>query len=215
MSFKIYEGALARILETIYIYNFFVEHRPGIIHCDSDSIYRRPCLDQECAQCERFEKRHCENSSGLTTRNIGVMSAESVKQGKSQSNDDRPRFEQKLKGFEPSEDSLCETNMCSEAGPLQIHSLTKDTECSSKGRIIRQNTSHTPEGPQNESESSLLESETLQSKRVNENCNMSLDCDAIRVNETTRGKHLEPSNSVEAQLSCNILDRFLFIWTPF
>ena len=70
-------------------------------------------------------------------------------------------------------------------------------------RGIRQNTSPTPEGPLNESERSLLESETLQSQRVNENCNMSLGCDAIRVNETTRGKHLEPSNSVETQLFCN------------
>ena len=113
-----------------------------------------------------------------------------------------PRFEQKLKGSEPSEDSLCETSMCSEEGLLQIHSLTKDTECSSKV-VIRQITSPTPECPLNESESLLLESETLQSQRVNENCNMSLGCDVIRVNETTRGKHLEPSNSVETQFSCN------------
>ena len=202
MNFKICEGALARILETISIYDFFVEHRPGIIHRDADSISRRPCLDQECAHCERFEKRYSENSPGLATRNIGVISVESVKQGESQSKDDMPRFEQKLKGSKPSEDSLFETSMCSEEGPLQIHSLTKDTECSLKGGI-RQNTSPTPEGPLNESESSLLESETLQSQRVNENCNMSLGCDAIRVNETTRGKHLEPSNSVETQLSCN------------
>ena len=61
------------------------------------------------------------------------MSVESVKQGESQSKNDMPRFEQKLKGSESSEDSLCETSMCSEEGPLQIHSLTKDTECSSKG----------------------------------------------------------------------------------
>ena len=55
MNFKICEGALTRIFETLSIYDFFVEHRPGLLHCDSDSISGRPCVDEECAHCERFE----------------------------------------------------------------------------------------------------------------------------------------------------------------
>ena len=70
MNFKIFEGTLARILETISIYDFFDEHRPGIIDRDADSISRRPCPDQACVHCERFEKRYSEISPALATRNI-------------------------------------------------------------------------------------------------------------------------------------------------
>ena len=36
MNFKICEGALTRIFETLSIYDFFVEHRPGLLHRDED-----------------------------------------------------------------------------------------------------------------------------------------------------------------------------------
>ena len=79
MNFKICEGALARILETLSVYDFFVEHRPGLLHRDADSISRRPGVDQDCAHCKRFEKKYSKNSPGLASRNI--VSGESVTQG--------------------------------------------------------------------------------------------------------------------------------------
>ena len=100
MNFKICEGTLARILETLAIYDFFIEYRPGPSHQNADSVSRQPCLDQECAHCERFEKKYSENSPGLATRNTGVMSVESVKQGESLMKDDRPRSsEERLEGL--------------------------------------------------------------------------------------------------------------------
>ena len=202
MNFKICEGALARILETLAIYDFFIEYRPGPSHQNANSVSRRPCLNQECAHCERFEKKYSENSPGLATRNTGVMSVESVKRGESLMKDDRPRSsEERLEGLSPSEDSIDKLSMCLEQGPLQTHSSLEDSECLPDGGI-RQNTTPTPEGPLKESENSYLEKETSQSLRVNENCEENLDCDSIRVNENTREKHLEPRPSVETQLSC-------------
>ena len=82
MNFKICEGALARILETLAIYDFEIEFRQGSRHTNADSLSRRPCSDQECAHCERFEKRYNEETNPrLATRNIGLLSEESVKQG--------------------------------------------------------------------------------------------------------------------------------------
>ena len=53
------------------------------VDTNADSLSRRPCSDQECAHCERFEKRYNEETNPrLATRNI--LSEESVKQGESQ-----------------------------------------------------------------------------------------------------------------------------------
>ena len=91
--------------------------------------------------------------------------------------------------------------MCLEQGLLLTHSPLNDTECLLNGGI-RQNTTPTLEGPRTECKSLLLENETQQSLGVNETCQVSLDCDSIRVLETTREKQLEPRPSVETQLSC-------------
>ena len=148
MNFKICEGALARILETLAIYDFDVEFRQGSRHTNADSISRRPCLDQECAHCERFEKRYTSSKiiPGLATRNTGVMCVEGVKRGESLLTDETRRSsEQKLKGSSLSEDSLCKLSMCFEEGPLQSHCSSKGSECLSTGGI-RQNTPLTPGG---------------------------------------------------------------------
>ena len=131
MNFKICEDALARILETLAIYDFDVEFHQGSRHTNADSISRRLCLDQECTHCERFEKRYTSSKiiSGLATRNTGVMSVEGVKRGESQLTDETQRSsEQKLKGSGPSEDSLCKLSMCFEEGPLQSHCSSKCSE---------------------------------------------------------------------------------------
>ena len=133
MNFKICEGALARILETLSIYDFFVEHRPGLLHSDADSISRRPCVEQECAHCERFEKKYSENSPGLATMNI--VSGESVTQGQSKTKDEVSKCKQKLNDHVPSGERLDKMSMCSEEGPLQTHSSANDDECITKGEI--------------------------------------------------------------------------------
>ena len=174
MNFKICEGALARILETLAIYDFDVEFRQGSRHTNADSISCRPCLDQTCAHCERFEKRYTSSKikPGLATKNIGVMSVEGVKRGESQETDETQRSsEQKLKGSSPSEDSLRKLSMCFEEGPLQSHCSSK--ECLSTGGI-KQNTPPTPGSPKEERIKSLRKKEALQPQRMTENCQESL-----------------------------------------
>ena len=129
MNFKICEGALARILETLAIYDFEIEFRQGSRHTNADSLSPRPCSDQEGAHCERFEKRYNEETNpGLATRNIGLLSKESVKKGESQLTAKIERgSEQKLKGYNPSDD--CKLSMCLEEGPLQTQCSLKETEC--------------------------------------------------------------------------------------
>ena len=199
INFKICEGALARILETLSIYDFFVEHRPGFLHRDADSISRRPCVDQECAHCERFEKKYSENTPGLATRNI--VSGESVTKGESKTKDEVPKCEQKLNGLVPSGERLDKMSMCTEEGPLQTHSSANDEECISKGGI-RMVTPPTHEGPVREREISPLDVETSQSQRVKENCRLCEGFDATWVKQTTQAKHIEPNNRVETPSSC-------------
>ena len=204
MNFKICEGALARILETLAIYDFEIEFRPGSRHLDANSVSRRPCVDQECAHCERFEKRYSEETNPrLATRNIGLLCEESVKQGESQLRVERlSNTDQKLETNCTPGDSLCEVSMCLEQGPLQTQCFEKETESLSTGGI-RPNTSPTPGGPKIVTEWSLPQIETDQSEGTIEKCEESHGCDSIRVSEETREKQLEPRPSVETQLSCN------------
>ena len=204
MNFKICEGALARILETLAIYDFEIEFRPGSRHLDADSVSRRPCVDQECAHCERFEKRYSEETNPrLATKNIGLLSEESVKQGESQLREERmSNTDQKLESNCTPGDSSCEVSMCLEQGPLQTQCFEKETESLSTGGI-RLNTSPTPGGPKIVTEWSLPQTETDQSQGTIEKCEESHGCDSIRVSEETREKQLEPRPSVETQLSCN------------
>ena len=203
MNFKICEGALARILETLAIYDFEIEFRQGSRQTNADSLSRRPCSDQECAHCERFEKRYNEETNPrLATRNIGLLREESVKQGESQLTAKIERgSEQKLKGYNPSDD--CKLSMCLEEGPLQTQCSLKETECLSTGGI-RQNTSPTQGGPKVERERSVQETETKQSQRMTENGKVSHGCNSIRVNnKITREKQLELRPSVDTQFSCD------------
>lgn len=48
------EGQLARWLETLAMYDFSVQHRPGKLHGNADSMSRRPC-DPECRHCEKLD----------------------------------------------------------------------------------------------------------------------------------------------------------------
>jgi len=50
------EGQLARWLGRMEQYQYEVQHRPGRVHNNADSLSRRPC-DAECAHCSRKEDR--------------------------------------------------------------------------------------------------------------------------------------------------------------
>ena len=53
LRFKRPEGQLARWLETLYMYDFTIEHRSGRLHGNADGLSRRPC--QECNYCAKRE----------------------------------------------------------------------------------------------------------------------------------------------------------------
>ena len=181
INLKICEGALAKILETLAIYDFEIEFRQGSRHTNADSLSRRPCSDQECAHSERFEKRYNkETNPRFATRNTGLLSEESVKQGESQLTVKIERgSEQKLKGYNPSDD--CKLSMYLEQGPLQTQCSLKETECLSTGGN-RQDTSPTQGDPKVERERSVHKTETKRSQRITENSKVSHGCNFIRVN---------------------------------
>lgn len=54
--FRNSQGQLARWLEKLQTYHFTVEHRPGSRHHNADALSRRPCYDDNCNQCARFEE---------------------------------------------------------------------------------------------------------------------------------------------------------------
>ncbi|KAK3882385.1 hypothetical protein Pcinc_013251 [Petrolisthes cinctipes] len=51
-TLKVPEGQLARWLGRLEQYNYHVEHRPGRVHINADSLSRRPCLP-DCNHCTR------------------------------------------------------------------------------------------------------------------------------------------------------------------
>ncbi|KAK4309250.1 hypothetical protein Pmani_007956 [Petrolisthes manimaculis] len=51
-TLKVPEGQLARWLGRLEQYNYHVEHRPGRVHINADSLSRRPCLP-DCNHCAR------------------------------------------------------------------------------------------------------------------------------------------------------------------
>lgn len=57
-NFKNPEGQLARWLEILAAYDFTIEHRPGRIHSNADSLSRRPCCEMGCNYCQRAEIRY-------------------------------------------------------------------------------------------------------------------------------------------------------------
>ncbi|MES9879322.1 MAG: reverse transcriptase domain-containing protein [Sedimenticola sp.] len=202
MNFKICEGALARILETLAIYDYTIEHRPGVRHQNADSLSRRPCSERECAHCERFEKRYSETEPGLATRNIGVRSEESAKQGESLVQVDMSSCIEECQNDSClSKDSSCKISVCTEEGPLRTHCSARDAECSITGGI-RKGTTPTPEGPMEECESLFQNQGIPPSPGINEKQDQILGCDTIRDLGVTRVKQLEPRTRVDTQLSC-------------
>ena len=66
MNFKNPEGQLARWLETLSAYDYTIVHRPGRVHCNADSLSRRPCPDT-CSHCKKIE-----NKDSLRVSVVGV-----------------------------------------------------------------------------------------------------------------------------------------------
>ena len=75
MNFKICEGQIARWLETLAAYDFEIKYRPGIKHLSADSLSRRPCVNENCANCDRYEEKYLsfDLHPGVATKNIGVQ----------------------------------------------------------------------------------------------------------------------------------------------
>lgn len=96
MNFKKPEAQMARWLETLATYDFEIQHRAGRIHCNADSLSRRPCVSENCSYCERAEIRYSEektdkpqdvlketttqttNSKVESCKDSGIMSAQSI-----------------------------------------------------------------------------------------------------------------------------------------
>ena len=55
LRFKTPDGQMVRWLETLYIYDFEVQHRAGSAHGNADALSRRPC--HECNHCDRLERK--------------------------------------------------------------------------------------------------------------------------------------------------------------
>ena len=66
------EGQLARFLETLSAYTFQLQYRAGRVHSNADAMSRRPCYEDNCQYCERYEAKYCPNltnsSSDQTTK---------------------------------------------------------------------------------------------------------------------------------------------------
>ncbi|MCG8079018.1 MAG: reverse transcriptase, partial [Candidatus Thiodiazotropha taylori] len=58
LNFRNGEGQLARFLETLSAYTFKIQFRPGRLHSNSDALSRRPCYDNNCQYCARYESRY-------------------------------------------------------------------------------------------------------------------------------------------------------------
>ena len=82
MNFSIIDGQLARWLEFLASYDFEIRFRRGNSHTNCDSLSRRPCVDNDCKYCSRYEERDSANEAGLITRRNGETVG-SIKQGES------------------------------------------------------------------------------------------------------------------------------------
>ncbi|MCG8045657.1 MAG: reverse transcriptase domain-containing protein, partial [Candidatus Thiodiazotropha endolucinida] len=65
MRFKNCEGQIARWIETLSAYTFTVVHRAGRVHNNADALSRRPCYDNSCKFCDRYEKRYSPVSNAV------------------------------------------------------------------------------------------------------------------------------------------------------
>ena len=58
LNFKNGEGQLARFLETLSAYTFKLEFRAGRVHNNVDAMSTRPCYDNNCQYCSRYETKY-------------------------------------------------------------------------------------------------------------------------------------------------------------
>ena len=68
MNFREPQGQVARWLEKLQIYDYVVEHRSGSSHKNADALSRRPCLEENCKQCSRYEERFQLKTVGRVTK---------------------------------------------------------------------------------------------------------------------------------------------------
>ena len=68
MNFKNPQGQLARWIEMLSSYDFYIEHRPGKFHNNADSLSRIPC--RQCKSDHRLAylslKQDSDNAFGFT-----------------------------------------------------------------------------------------------------------------------------------------------------
>ena len=82
-NFSMCESHLGRWLETLSAYEFTLEHRPGILHSNTDALSRGRCIGDDCAHCERYEKKYNVVTPGVATRINGDGIQESTNMGES------------------------------------------------------------------------------------------------------------------------------------
>ena len=71
MRFKNCEGQIARWIETLSAYTFTVVHRAGRVHNNADSMSRRPCYNDQCRYCDRYEQRYSSEIMADLNKNAG------------------------------------------------------------------------------------------------------------------------------------------------
>ena len=75
MRFKNCEGQIARWIETLSAYTFTVVHRAGRVHNNADSMSRRPCHNEQCKYCDRYEQRYSPEIIADFDKNAGKTGA--------------------------------------------------------------------------------------------------------------------------------------------
>ena len=75
MRFKNCEGQIARWIETLSAYTFTVVHRAGRVHNNADSMSRRPCHNNQCKYCDRYERKYSPELLADLDKTAGKVSA--------------------------------------------------------------------------------------------------------------------------------------------
>jgi hypothetical protein len=70
MNFKEPQGQVARWIEKLQAYDVIVEHRSGSAHRNADALARRPCFEEDCKQCVRYEERFQLKTVSRVTRPV-------------------------------------------------------------------------------------------------------------------------------------------------
>ena len=131
-NFSICEGQLARWIETLATYDFTIQYRPGVAHRNADAMSRRPCVDDNCVHCERYEKKYNVAVTGLATRTDGVDILDSTQIDGSIQKDSLLRVaEIILEGQVPTDNGQWRSK-CSVEAPTSELSSAKELECTMK-----------------------------------------------------------------------------------